>query len=32
VFFNDIQNIFDYGVESFGLSAADAFIEDLVYR
>src|ERR1035437_9930278 len=32
VYFKDIQGVFDYGVETFGLSAADAFIEELIYR
>lgn len=31
-YYNDIQAVFDYGVGVFGLSAADAFIEELIYR
>jgi toxin ParE1/3/4 len=31
-YFKDVQKIFDYGAEVFGLSAADAFIEELIYR
>ncbi len=32
IFYQDIQKIFDYGVETFGINSADAFIEDLIYR
>ena len=32
IFSADVQEIFDYGVETFGLYAADAFINDLIYR
>jgi toxin ParE1/3/4 len=31
-YYKDIQEAFDYGVEVFMLSAADAFIEELIYR
>ena len=31
-YYKDIQEVFDYGAEVFGLSAADAFIEELIYR
>jgi plasmid stabilization system protein ParE len=29
-YYKDIQEVFDYGAEVFGLSAADAFIEELI--
>ena len=32
LFFQDLQALFDYGVETFGLNASDAFVEDLLFR
>ncbi len=32
VYYYDVQNIFDYGVEVFGYHAADAFVEDLISK
>ena len=31
-YYQDIRDIFDYGAETFGLNAADAFVEELFYR
>ena len=32
MFFEDVQQVFDYGVDTFGLFAANAFIEELIFR
>ena len=29
---SDIENIFNYGLETFGLRAAESFLDDLIYR
>jgi plasmid stabilization system protein ParE len=31
-YYKDVQDIFDYGTEVFGIPTADAFIEDLIYK
>ena len=31
-YYKDIKDVFDYGAEVFGFSAADAFFEELIYR
>jgi toxin ParE1/3/4 len=31
-FYEDVQKAFDYGFDTFGLSAANAFMDELIYR